>query len=86
MMVMMIEDIDRCSNCDRHIVLPGEVSIMMCGPCLDFLSKIAVGSGSGMFLRCHVCGQLQDIEDFGKVTSVEDCICDFCNGGVEDGQ
>ncbi|NOQ37380.1 hypothetical protein GQ472_00700 [archaeon] len=78
--------VDRCSNCDRLLTDPKELDIRMCDSCLEFLSKITVGNEYERYLMCHVCGQLRDVDFFGKVTSVEDCICDFCNNGEDHGQ
>lgn len=85
MIIMDREAKDRCSNCDKYLVSAEERHIMMCNSCLDFLAKLTVGTEFELLLTCHVCGQVRNLEHFGKVTSVEDCICDFCNNGVGHG-
>lgn len=82
----MGEAIDICSNCHERLTSPEELDIVMCDSCLEFMSKITTGGECRRFLICHVCGQRRNLLNFGKVTSVEDCICDFCNNGVEYGQ
>lgn len=79
----MVKELVRCSNCDEVLQRSEDIELRMCKHCLDFLSLIALSNLDSAFIPCHVCGTMTYLPDFGSILSVEDCICNDCNHGID---